>query len=478
MTRIVLICLFLFSQSLFSVYGQDTSIRIFEGSWLGRISVNSLSLRIVFNLSVTGRDSLIAAMDSPDQGAKNIRLGPVTAEGNKIKISAGALLAEYNGFLKNDTLIEGTWTQAGREFPLDLKKLSGSFTINRPQEPKPPFPYKTEEVKFKNSLHNINIAGTLTMPEGKGPFPAVILVTGSGAQNRDEEIMGHKPFMVIADYLTRNGIAVLRYDDRGVGGSEGNYAEATSADLAQDAIASFNYLNERPEIMKEMTGIAGHSEGGLIAAIAASSEKRVAFVISIAGTGVTGEEVLHRQNRDISSVASMTPEQIEDNISINKKLFAVLKKEKDNQKAEQKIEAVYRRILNKSGISNEEEIEKNLNQLKASFPKTTYNWLRYFIMTDPALFWKKVKCPVLAINGEKDLQVSADMNLPAIEKALKKGGNNAVTTIKIPGLNHLFQTSRTGAPSEYGEIEETFSPEALRIIKDWIADLVKSQPAF
>lgn len=478
MNRTVSIFIFLLLLSSSKVYGQDTDVRIFEGSWLGRISVNSLSLRIVFNLSVTGKDSLVATMDSPDQGARNIRLGPVTIEGFKIKISAGALLAEYNGCLKNDTLIEGTWMQAGREFPLNLGRLAGSYTVNRPQEPKPPFPYKTEEVKFANRIYNINLAGTLTIPEGKGPFPALILVTGSGAQNRNEEIMGHKPFLVIADYLTRNGIAVLRYDDRGVAGSEGNYAEATSADLAGDAIAAFNYLKERPDIMKNMIGIAGHSEGGLISAIAAYAVKEIAFVISLAGTGVRGEEILHRQNRDISSAAGMTAEQIEANISINKKLFAVLKKEKDNDKAEKKVEAVYRKILAKSGIKNEEEIKKNLNQLKSSFSRPAYTWLRYFIMTDPALYWKRVKCPVLAINGEKDLQVAADINLTAIEKALKKGGNKAVTIKKIPGLNHLFQASKTGAPSEYGEIEETFSAEALRIIKDWIDDLLKSRPAF
>lgn len=479
MRRIISIFIFFIFLPSYLAIGQETdNVRMFTGSWLGKISVNALSLRIVFNLSVTGKDSLVATMDSPDQGAKNIKLGPVTVEGNKINISAGALLAEYNGVLKNDTLIEGTWTQAGREFTLNLVRLAGTFQVNRPQEPVPPFPYNTEEVRFKNSRDNITLAGTLTLPSGEGPFPAVILVTGSGAQNRDEEIMGHKPFMVIADYLSRNGIAVLRYDDRGVYQSEGNYAEATSEDLATDAIAAFNYLRERPEIIKNLIGIAGHSEGGLIAAIASSSVKEIAFIISLAGTGVPGEEILHRQNRDISSAQGMSQEQINENISINRKLFAVLKKVKENNEAERKVETVYRKILIKAGIKSEEEIAKNLDKLKTSFPKPAFTWLRYFMVTDPAVFWKKVKCPVLALNGDKDLQVAADMNLPAIEKALKKGGNNAVIILKMPGLNHLFQTSKTGLPSEYGEIEETFSPEVLKIIKDWIADLAESQPAF
>lgn len=440
------------------------------GSWIGRITAGAVSLRLVFNLSLIEKDSLVATLDSPDQGAKNIKLGPVTFDGKIMKISAGALLAEYNGTLKNDTLIEGTWKQSGNTLDLNLTRLKTTFSLNRPQEPKPPFQYTTEDVTFANEKFNIELAGTLTLPNGAGPFPAVILITGSGAQNRNEEIMGHKPFMVIADYLTRNGIAVLRYDDRGVGKSKGNYLTATSADLATDAEAGFNFLKKDQRIKSGSIGLAGHSEGGLIAPIVASSNPGVAFIVSLAGPGVRGEEILHRQNLDINLASGMQEKEVKESITINKKLFAVLKKEPDNKKAEVRMTEVYKKILTKKKLDTK-EIDQALKQFNASLNPLSYPWLRYFISTDPAVFWKKVKCPVLALNGEKDLQVAADVNLKAIEKAVKSGGNRSVTTIEFPGLNHLFQHCRTGLVSEYGEIEETFSQEVLKVITDWIRDL-------
>ena len=449
---------------------QNIDKRSIAGSWLGKITVNSVTLRVVFNLSVVEKDSLVATLDSPDQGAKNIKLGKVTLTGQALKISAGALLAEYNGTIKNDTLIEGTWTQAGNSVPLNLEKLKGAFTLNRPQEPKPPFPYTSEDVTFTNDKFNIKLAGTLTIPKGDGPFPAVVLITGSGAQNRNEELMGHKPFLVIADYLSRNGIAVLRYDDRGVGRSQGNYATATSADLATDAEAAYNYLKNNPKISLKGIGLMGHSDGGLIAPIVASSNAGIAFIVSLAGPGVSGEQILHRQNFDISHASGMNDKQVKEAISTNKKLFTVLKKEPDNKKAEEKITALYKKILLKKKTSPE-DTEKAIKQLKATSGQSTYTWFRYFLMADPFAFWKKVKCPVLALNGEIDLQVAADENLPAIEKVLKSGGNNSVKTMKLPELNHLFQHCKTGLPAEYGEIEETFSPEVLKIITDWILDL-------
>ena len=453
-----------------ALQAQNIDKKSLTGSWLGRITANSVTLRVVFNLSVVEKDSLIATLDSPDQGAKNIKLGRVTFDGKALKISAGALIAEYNGTVKNDTLIEGTWTQAGNSVPLNLVKLKGAFTINRPQEPKPPFPYSSEDVTFTNSKFNIKLAGTLTIPKGDGPFPAVVMVTGSGAQNRNEELLGHKPFLVIADYLSRNGIAVLRYDDRGVGSSQGNILSSTTADFATDAEAAFNFLRTRTNIKSTAIGIIGYSEGGLIAPIVASSNPGIAFIVSLAGPGVTGEKILHRQNYDISSASGLDEKQIKEAISTNKKLFSILKKEPEDKKAEEKILATYKRILLKQKNSPE-DTEKAMTQLKATFGPASYKWLRYFMMADPSEFWKRVKCPVLALNGEKDLQVAADVNLPAIEKALKSGRNKSVKTIKFPELNHLFQHCKTGLPSEYGEIEETFSPEVLKIISDWILGL-------
>jgi uncharacterized protein len=440
------------------------------GSWLGKLDVSSVTLRIVFNLSLIENDSIAATLDSPDQGAKNIKIGPVTLEGKDISIKAPLLLAEYTGTFKNDTLIEGTFKQAGQSTPLKLIKLRKAFALNRPQEPKPPFPYLSEDVKFTNEKAGIELAGTLTKPDGNGPFPAVILITGSGSQNRNEELMGHKPFWVIADHLSRNGIAVLRYDDRGVGQSKGTPLNATSGDFAGDAGAAFLYLRTRKEIDPESVGLAGHSEGGLIAPIVAASDQRIAFIISLAGTGVTGEQILHKQNHDISMVSGADEKQVMKGISINKKLFAILRKEPDNDKAADRITAAYKKILIKEKVSPG-DIDKDIKQLNSSLNPVSYNWFRYFISTDPKVFWKKVRCPVLALNGEKDLQVAADINLPAIEKALKTGGNNKVKAVKLPELNHLFQHCQTGLPAEYGEIEETFSPEVLKIMSDWINGL-------
>ncbi len=273
------------------------------GSWIGKISAGAIDLRVIFNLSVTGADSLVATLDSPDQGAKNIKLGPVTLRDGAIKISAGALMAEYNGTIKNDTTIEGTWKQAGRTTALNLGRLKERFEVRRPQEPKAPYPYATEEVDFRNEKAGITLAGTLTVPSGSGPFPAVVLISGSGPQNRNEELLGHKPFLVLADHLTRNGIAVLRYDDRGVGKSEGNYSAATSADLATDAEAAFNMLKGDKRINSKLTGFAGHSEGGLIAPIAVSAGTPAAFIVSLAGPGLRGDLIIERQAADIGRLS-------------------------------------------------------------------------------------------------------------------------------------------------------------------------------
>jgi alpha-beta hydrolase superfamily lysophospholipase len=451
-----------------SVSAQNTTYKnILPGSWLGKISTNGIDLRLVFNLKLNDKDSLIATLDSPDQGAKDIPMGSVNLDNKKLTIKAPALLGEYNGTIMGDSTIEGTWTQRGASFTVNLKKLKTELILNRPQEPKPPFPYKSEDVTFMNNKFSIKLAGTLTIPSGTGPFKAVIMITGSGAQNRNEELMGHKPFLVIADYLSRNGIAVLRFDDRGFGGSQGKYSEATSADLATDAEAAFDFLKNNPKINPKEIGLIGHSEGGLIAPIVASSNPDIGFIVSLAGPGVTGQQIILRQEQDISRLSGVKEDAIKESNETNKKLYAVLRKEKDNKIAETKILKLYKEILEKKKTS-EEDTEKAVNQLKMTFGANTYTWFRYFIMTDPATFWKKVKCPVLALNGEKDLQVNANENLAAIGKTLKSSGNKSVRIVKLPELNHLFQHCKTGLPAEYVSIEETFSPEALKIITDWI----------
>jgi uncharacterized protein len=465
----VLLAFLLFSS--FSVASQNIyDKKSITGSWLGKLSTGGIELRVIFNLSVFENDSLMATLDSPDQGAKNIKLGLATLIGESLRISAPAIMGEYNGTVKNDSLIQGTWKQGGNTMTLDLAKLKTAFSLIRPQEPKPPFPYTSEDVTFTNDKFNIKLAGTLTLPHGNGPFKAVIMITGSGAQNRNEELMGHKSFLIIADYLSRNGIAVLRYDDRGVGGSQGNYSEATSADLATDAEAAFKFLKNNPKINKREIGLIGHSEGGLIAPITATSNIDIGFIVSLAGPGVTGQQIMIRQAEDIGRLSGIKENAIKESVEINKKLFAVLRKEKDNNKAEKKVVALYSEILKKKKTP-QPQVDKEVKELKQWFGARTYTWYRYFLTTDPARFWKHVGCPVLALNGEKDLQVSAHENLPAIEKALNSGGNESVKIVSLPGLNHLFQHSTTGLPSDYGTIEETFSPEVLKIIATWILAL-------
>jgi hypothetical protein len=452
-----------------SLSAQNPHKNILPGSWLGKISTNGKDLRLVFNLSLNDKDSLIASADSPDQGVKNIPMGRVILKADTLKIEAPMIAGKYIGEVTSDSTIKGIWTQGGAEFTVDLKRLKAPIVVNRPQEPKPPFPYTSEEVTFTNSKFDIKLAGTLTIPEGPGPFKAVIMISGSGAQNRNEELLGHKPFLIIADYLSRNGIAVLRYDDRGVGASQGIYTEATSADLATDGEAALAFLRNKPKISQNAIGLMGHSEGGLIAPIIYATDPGVGFIVSLAGPGVNGEKIILRQSADINRASGVDEKTIKESVETNKKLFAILKKEKDNKTAERKILTKYAEILEKQHTP-EEDAEKAISNLGLSFGAGTYTWLRYFLVTDPAFYWKKVKCPVLALNGEKDLQVASDENLQAIKKALKSSGNE-VKTVNLPDLNHLFQHCKTGLPAEYSTIEETFSPEALKIISDWILAL-------
>jgi fermentation-respiration switch protein FrsA (DUF1100 family) len=460
-----LIAIFILSGNL--IFSQTSVSQNIAGSWLGRIKSGAISLRIIFNLSLVGKDSLAATLDSPDQGAKNLKIGPVTVSGENIKIMAPLLLGEYNGVIRNDTLVSGKWKQAGQVTDLDLTKLKAPFTMNRPQEPKPPFPYAEEEITFHNAKFNIDLAGTLTLPSGKGPFPAAILITGSGAQNRNEELMGHKPFMVIADWLTRNGIAVLRYDDRGIGKSKGVFMGATSADFSTDAEAAFDFLEKDARINPGRIGFIGHSEGGLIAPMIASHNKEVSFIISLAGSALPGEKIISRQMADINRASGMSDQDIINAVKQNETILDILKAEPDNKLASEKMTARMREMFAEQKLSPE-QINQAIMKSQSTLNPAVLPWVRFFVITDPAEFWKKVKCPVLALNGDKDLQVAADENLPAIQAALSSGGNKKVKTICLPGLNHLFQHSKTGSPSEYSTIEETFSQEALKLMSDWI----------
>ncbi len=451
--------LLLLTQFVFfaSVMAQDIS-----GNWNGVLNVQGTQLSLIFHLNKT-TDGYSATMESPDQSATVIPTSLSTFNGKELQLAIEKFGIEYSGILDKDSNFVGTFKQSGMEFPLTIsRKKVEKVTIVRPQEPKKPYPYKSEEVSFYNAKGKDTLAGTLTLPAGNGNFPAVILITGSGAQNRDEELMGHKPFLVLSDFLTRHGIAVLRYDDRGVAASTGNFAAATTNDFADDAEAAFNFLRTRADINKNKIGLMGHSEGGVIAPIVAARNKDVAFIVMLAGTGLPGDQILLMQQQLISKAEGATEEELKKTKEQNAAVFAIVKK----YNTADEIKTALTNYMTQ--VSKQ---ENDINAL-ATIPKTvasiTTPWMINFIKYDPAIALKKVKCPVLAINGSNDLQVPPKEDLAAIKNALEKGGNKNVTIRQIPGLNHLFQTSKTGAPSEYATIEETFSPVAMNVILDWL----------
>ena len=355
-----------------------------------------------------------------------------------------------------------------------MEKDSEEETIKkRPQEPKAPFDYKIEDVKFQNKKANTEtiLAGTLTLPkEAKNntnrKFPVVILISGSGSQDRNQEILGHKPFLVIADYLTKNGIAVLRYDDRGTAQSTGTFKGSTSQDFASDVEAAIDFLKTRKNIDNKKIGLIGHSEGGIIAPMVAANRKEdVAFIVLLAGVGVNGSELLLEQQQAIGKASAMDEENLQKMQTSNKTIFDKIKSITNAEILKKEIITYLEENISDaevpSNMSKADFINLQTNQL-------TDKWLLYFLRYNPKENLSKTACPVLAINGEKELQVDAKTNLTAIEKTLKEAGNKKVTIKYFPTLNHLFQTTETGLPSEYGTLEETFSPLVLEFMKEWI----------
>ena len=363
-------------------------------------------------------------------------------------------------------------------FALVIIKLSivDAAAVNgqSPQEPRPPYTYYEQEVFFPNVRDGIRLAGTLTIPESKGPFPAVVLITGSGPQDRNETVFGHKPFLVLADHLARLGIAVLRVDDRGVGESTGSFSEATSQDFAADALAGIEYLKTRKEIAHGKIGLLGHCEGGLIAPMAAAQSSDVAFVVMMAGPGLKGEQIVLGAGGADCPGGWMTDELVAENRAAQERIFAIIK-EKDLGLSETKIRKeaeVFRDIAARIKTEAPESKKKTAEAVAAAIESQTQlllsRWFRFYLMYDPRSALIKVKCPVLAINGERDIQVPAKENLEAIRQALESGGNKDYTVRMLPNLNHLFQTSQSGAISEYEQIEETLSVVALDTVSNWI----------
>ena len=440
------------------------------GHWQGALKPSPvMELRLVLEVTDALNGSLAGVLISVDQGSVRIPLTTLT-ESSGIRFEVGTIGAAFEGVMNaSGSEIIGQWRQAGNALPLTFKRLASAPTFSRPQDPAPPYPYDEEEVTFANPQANITLAGTFTRPRGAGPHPAVVLISGSGPQDRDEALMGHRPFLVLADHLTRQGIAVLRYDDRGFGKSTGNFRAATHDDFVTDALAAVSWLKTRGEIDPARIGLVGHSEGGVAAPIAATKQPDdIAFIVLLAGPGVPMEDLLARQSQDLARVVGAGPEILEESAIWQKRVFSLLKQDLDRATLENQL----RTLLQQQTAELTDEQRKAFGyteaMMESQMQMVLTPWFRQLLVYDPRVFLRQVKVPVLAINGEKDLQVAPGPNLAGIREALAAGGNTDVTIREFPGLNHLFQTATTGAVAEYATIEETFNAEVLTTISAWI----------
>ncbi|MGO9480759.1 MAG: alpha/beta hydrolase family protein [Candidatus Kryptoniota bacterium] len=435
------------------------------GTWQGTLEFSGNKIRIVFHVAKTDSGTMAVSLDSPDQGIKGIPAAVALVDRDSVRFSVESIGGDYVGRVSaNDSSIDGKWMQGGFNLPLTMIRTNVEITYNRPQEPKPPFPYESEDVVFESNVTGMKYAGTLTYPDSGGPFPAAILITGSGAHDRNEELFGHKPFLVIADYLTRRGIAILRVDDRGIGGSTGNKMEATSPDHARDVTAEIKFLKSHKEINPHKIGLIGHSEGGIIAPMVAAKSDDVAFIVLLAGPGIPGYQVILDQITLLNKSAGADDSSINAALSVEKRVLDIVMTEKNSVKAAVRLTA----ILETEGGETVASADASIDQLLSP----SY---RSLLQYDPHQTLDKLKCPVLAMDGTLDLQVPGEENLKAIGDALKEGGNKDYTIKLLPGLNHLFQDAKTGSPTEYAQIEETISPKALKVIGDWIEERVSQK---
>lgn len=460
-------------------------------TWFGEMQagLQKLSMQIRIYTEENGQQRVY--FDSLAQAASGFK-GKLKRDGNQVEFEFKSLAAKLSGRLNSDgNEIDGKWKQGVASLDLVLKKTDRPHSTQRnppkrPQTPQAPFPYDVEEVVFENSRDGIKFSGTLTIPhsaQSNQRFPVALLVSGSGPQDRDETIFGHKPFWVLADHLSRHGFAVLRYDDRGVGKSGGKFENATTVDFAHDAASAIEYLKAHSKIDPKRIGIIGHSEGGLVAPIVASQDAQVAWVVLLAGPGVNGLEIMYSQGRLIIMAAGGDEATAQRNRLIQDAAYAAtVKLEPGESLNTAAVDPLVEQVLeqaktlklgptgdNKSAEENEAAIKKLLAEsIRANVAAMNTKWFRFFMSHEPGPVLEKVRCPVLAINGEKDVQVDPKLNLPQIEASLKAGGNTNVTMVELPGLNHLLQSSSTGALGEYEVIEETIAPIALDTISQWL----------
>ncbi len=437
------------------------------GLWLGVLKVGPIHLRMGLKVEAGKGDEVKATLISIDQGRVEVPFDSAEFKDGKLTMKHKAASITYI-VTPNEkgTSLTGDFIQGDSTFALPMDSIKELPTDKRPQTPKAPFDYESEDVKFENTSAKFKLSGTLTKPKGDGPFPVVVMITGSGPQDRDETLFNHKPFLVIADHLAKNGFACLRYDDRGVAKSGGKFLDATSADFATDAYAAVQYLKSRKEIDPKKIGLCGHSEGGLIAPmVAADHPDDIGFIVMLAGPGVPGSTIIFEQIRDFSPGTDLKKKE-KDAREFVDTVMPILQTNGDRKEIEAKLKAKMLEMIEKE--PSETDRKAATAALPAVIAKISDPWLRWFVLFDPATALAKVKCPILALNGEKDTQVKVQQNFEAIESALTKAGHKTHKLVNLKNLNHLFQTCKTGDLSEYGQIEETFAKEALDEMTNWL----------
>jgi len=449
------------------------------GNWLGTLKVGAISLRLAVAVTAKPDGSYSGTLNSLDQDAVAHPVDEVTLKDKSVHIAFKKLGLAIDGALnETGTQIVGKFKQGPLTLPFTLTKSDKPPEARkRPQEPHPPFPYRAEEVTYENKAGHAKFTGTLTIPRGPGRFPAVLLITGSGQQNRDEEILGHRPFFVLADYLTRHGIAVLRVDDRGVGGSTGDVKNATTEDFAGDALAGVAYLRTRTDIDPQKIGLIGHSEGGEIAPMVANRSNDVAFIVLLAGPGLPGDQIVLAQAEFLMKQIGASDSLVARTRAFQKKLYAAIKEEHDPAQLAKKIKAAHTEFQASLPPAEKDLAGAGQDSAELSVKVLGSPWFRFFLSYDPRPALSRVKCPVLALIGEKDMQVPPKANIPELEKALRAGGNKDFTVRELPHLNHLFQTCENGSVTEYAKIEETFCPTALELIAKWIQEHTSGNPS-
>jgi uncharacterized protein len=458
-----------------SSYAQNKSV---EGMWMGALDVG-VQLRIVLNVMKDSSGNYTSTMDSPDQGVRRIPTTSTVLSTDSLIVIVESIKGKYEGLQISDSIITGTWSQGSAKLPLTMKRVTEVAEVKRPQTPKPPFNYKVEEVAIDNANKTVHLAGTFTRPSSGGPFTTLILITGSGTQDRDETIAGHKPFAVIADHLTKQGYAVLRLDDRGAGKSTAaNITNSTSKDFADDINLAVNYLQSRADVNKKKIGLVGHSEGGLIAALVASKRTDINFMILLAGPGTKGSVLLADQNVAIFKRAGISAKSANAYRSLYLQLSNAVITSADSAAAFNMAWNAYQAWKKTTPEELREELRMTYDDESASLIKSLLEqfsnpWMKYFLNSDPSPLLQKTTAKVLALNGGMDLQVLPKQNLAGIKAALQKSKSPLYGIKELPGLNHLFQGCKDCTINEYSLLEETFSPVALKEITNWLNTNIK-----